>query len=447
MSAATPNAITASIAPDSDHTSRRLAGRSLAILTTVYMFNYMDRTILSIVAQPIKDDLQLSDTQLGFLGGMAFALFYTFLGIPIARFADRCNRRNLLAVCLFLWSAMTVICGMAQSFLQLFAARVGVAIGEAGGGPSSHSMISDWFPPARRATALAVFALGIPLGGMFGNLVGGVASDLLGWRGAFVTVGLPGLVFTLVLLAAVREPQRGAFDQEHHDHAPAFDLRSVLARLRSLRSIVYLTLASALHALAGFGIALWLPSLFIRGHHWTTTQIGTGLFLLGFATLIGTLTGGRLADRLASRDVRWYAWLPAIATLAAIPLAAFTYLWHDPVIALAVYAIPSALHSFYLGPTFSVAQNLVPPRMRATVSSLILFMLNLIAMGLGPQLVGFMSDSLLMATGNDAESLRWSMIITLCINIPAVAFYCLSAAHIRQDWHANVHTAAPEQAA
>ena len=406
---------------------------ALGTLLTVYVFNFIDRSILSILAQSIKEDLNLSDTELGFLGGIAFAVFYTFVGIPIARMADRGVRRNILAVCLTIWSGMTALCGFAQNFLQLLLARIGVAVGEAGGSPPSHSMISDLFPPASRATALGIYALGIPIGTMIGNLAGGWINEEMSWRAAFMLVGFPGLVMAVLVRFTLREPERGAVEGLKVESADVPPVMEVFRHLWSRRSFRWMSFGAAFHAFVGYGVAAWIPPMFERSHGWTSAQIGTGLFFLGFFGILGTFTGGYFADRLGARDVRWYMWLPAIATAASVPFALFTYIWHDPFWALAVYSVPYVLGAYYLGPTFSMTQGLVGLRMRALASGILLFILNIIGLGLGPQFVGILSDVLNLTTDLGEESLRWALVSVVAFNALAVWCYLKAAKTLKQD--------------
>ncbi len=411
---------------------------ALGVLFVVYVFNFIDRSILSILAQSIKEDLALSDSQLGFLGGLAFALFYTFLGIPIARMADRGVRRNILAVCLTIWSAMTAVCGFAQNFVQLLLARVGVAIGEAGGSPPSHSMISDLFPASQRATALGIYALGIPVGTMIGNLAGGWMNDAFDWRAAFMVVGIPGVLMAILVRLTLIEPVRGGSETVAPVVGDVPPVAVVFKYLWSRQSFRYMSLGAALHAFVGYGVGAWIPAMMIRSHGWNTSEIGTALFLLGFFGMFGTFTGGYVADRLGIKDVRWYVWLPGLATLISVPFAAFAYLWHQPAVALAVYSVPYVLGAYYLGPTFSLTQGLVGLRMRALAASILLFVLNIIGLGLGPWFVGIASDVLRATTDLGSESLRWALVITLIFNVIAALFYARAARTLKDDL-ANSH--------
>lgn len=406
---------------------------ALGVLFVVYVFNFIDRSIIAILAQPLKDDLGLSDTQLGFLGGIAFAIFYTFLGIPIARLADRAVRRDVLAVCLTIWSVMTAACALVTNFWQLLAARIGVAVGEAGGSPPSHSMIADMFPVETRATALAIYSLGIPVGSMIGSLAGGWLNELFDWRTAFLVVGLPGIALALILRFTVSEPVRGASEAGKVSDEEMPSVADAFRHLWSLKSFRYLALAGALHSFVGYGVGYWLPAFFIRSHGLETGEIGTWLFYLGFAGMAGTFLGGWLGDRLARRDQRWYVWMPAIATLLSVPMSAFVYLHDNHVVAFLVASAPYLLGTTYLGPTFALTQTLVGLRMRALASSILLFVLNLIGMGLGPQFTGILSDTLNATTNLGSESLRWALVTVLLVNVAATGFYLIAARYLRRD--------------
>ena len=406
---------------------------ALSILLLVYVFNFLDRSILGILAQPIKEDLGLSDTQMGFMGGIAFALFYTLMGIPIARLADRTVRKTLLAICLALWSGMTVLCGFATSFTYLLLARIGVSIGEAGGSPPSHSMISDLFPEHKRATALSIYALGIPIGAMLGSLVGGTINAEYGWRVAFIAVGAPGLLLALIVQFTLKEPERGASDAIRKANSEAPPVMDVFKFLWSQKSFRYLSVGAALHAFVGNGVGYWIPSFLIRSHGLDTATVGLWLFYLGFAGMVGTFLGGWWCDRMAKRDERWYLWLPGLATVIAVPFQALVYLYDDAVTALFVAVIPTMLGAFYLGPGFALTQRLVGVRMRALAASILLFITNLIGLGLGPQLVGILSDVYQATTSVGVDSLRWSMTSVLVLNVISWLLYLVAAKYLIQD--------------
>lgn len=410
---------------------------ALGLLVVVYVFNFIDRSILGILVEPIKQDLGVSDTLMGFLGGIAFATFYTFLGIPIARMADRGSRRNVLAVCLALWSGATALCGLAQSFIHLLMARIGVAVGEAGGSPPSHSMISDMFPADKRATALAIYALGIPIGTMLGNLGGGWINEAFEWRTAFFVVGLPGVMLALIVRFTLREPPRGAAEGLQMSSGEAPPVSEVFKYLWARRSFKFMALGGSLHAFVGYGVSYWIPAMFNRSHGLTTGEMGTALFYLGFASIAGTFLGGYMGDKLAKRDPRWYLWLPGLATMISVPFSAFVYTYDAPYVALWVLAIPYVLGAYYLGPTFSLTQGMVGLRMRALASSILLFILNIIGLGLGPQFTGIASDVLNMSTSLGQDSLRWALVISLIFNVISAILYLMAARTIKEDLAAS----------
>ncbi len=413
---------------------------ALALLVLVYVFNFIDRSILGILVQPIKEDLGVSDTAMGFLGGIAFATFYTVLGIPLARIADRGNRRNLLAICLAVWSGATALCGLAANFWQLLVARIGVAIGEAGGSPPSHSMISDLFPVSQRATALGIYALGIPIGTMLGNLGGGWINENMEWRTAFLIVGLPGVVLALIVRLTLREPVRGAADQAAsaasatvpEDAAPP-PVQEVFAYLWRRRSFRFLAIGAALHAFVGYGVGYWIAPMFARSHDLGTGYMGTALFYIGFASIAGTFLGGYLGDRLGRRDRRWYVWLPGLATLISVPFSAFVYTHDNPVTALWVLSVSYFLGAYYLGPSFALTQSMVGTRMRALASAILLFILNIIGLGLGPQFAGILSDVLAAGFDLGQDSLRWALVICLIFNVISALCYLIASRTLRED--------------
>ncbi|MBI3800094.1 MAG: MFS transporter [Deltaproteobacteria bacterium] len=413
-------------------------GYVLGLLMVINVFNYLDRQILSILLEPIKRDLKLSDTALGFLTGIAFALFYTFAGIPIARWADKGVRRTIMTLGLTVWSGMTALTGLAQTFTQLALARIGVGIGEAACTPPAHSLLSDYFPPERRGTALSILALGVPFGIMIGYLAGGWVNQYFGWRKAFFVVGLPGLVLALILRLTLREPPRG-----HAEGLPtsgrstaAEPLGEVLRFLWKLRSFRHLALGAALYAFCGYGSLAFVPAFMMRVHGMTNTaELGLWLGLIsGIFLGIGTFFGGVLSDRLAARtkDMRWYLWLSAGAMLLSLPFTCLLYLWPEGRMALILSIPGSILSPMWLGPTGAMTQGLVKLRMRATAAAVLLFVINLIGLGLGPQTVGLVSDLLTPAYGKEAVryALLWVVVVG---NVWGVIHYFLAARTLRED--------------
>ena len=403
----------------------------LAMLLAVYVMNFVDRQILAIVLEDVKAELGASDTAMGFLSGLAFVMFYTLAGIPIARWADRGSRRSIIALGLTVWSAMTAACGLARNFAELAVARFGVGIGEAAGTPPSHSLISDYFPPERRATALSIYGMGIYLGVLFGFLGGGVIRDLFDWRTAFVAAGIVGLPLALLLQLTVREPDRGASEHVAVDTETP-PIREVVRILFAQRSFRWLTVAACFQALSGYAILSWAPTFLIRVHGMGFTEIGVKFGLIaGIGGAVGVTAGGVLADRLGARDPRWYVWMPAVLALLAAPLAIPFYLFDDTALALTAFAPFYVLGNMYVGPLWSIAQGLVPVRMRAVASASLLTVLNVVGLGLGPLLVGVMNDALEGTHG--AGAIRYSLLGMAGLGALAAPFFWLCARTLRAE--------------
>ena len=412
-----------------------LAYRSyvLVVLVIVYTFNFIDRQIVGILAVPIKAELHLSDSQLGLMGGLAFALFYTLLGIPIARLADRFSRTSIMTAALALWSLMTAVCGLTQSFTQLFLARVGVGVGEAGGVAPAYSLICDYFPSKERARALSVYSFGIPVGAASGIVLGGYITSLMSWRMAFFIVGLAGLLITPLLKFTVREPERGALDPELVDGAPAPSLLQVIAVLARKASFWGLSLGAASASMMGYGLFFWAPSFLVRSFHLTLLQASLGfgaLVLLG--GLIGIWFGGALADRYGEKRRAMYAYIPAAAFLATVPFYAAGVLSTTLWISFAVLLVPTALGLAWLGPVLAAVQHLVPGNMRATASALFLFINNLIGIGLGTTLIGVVSD--LTRTRFGAESLRYAILAGTGFYVLAALLLIFAGRKLAEEW-------------
>lgn len=394
----------------------------LTMLTLVYVFNFIDRQLLVILQESIKKELHLSDTQLGMLSGFTFAIFYVTMGIPIARLADKRNRRDIVTVSLGLWSLMTAGSGWARNFFQLLLARVGVGIGEAGGSPPAHAMISDYFPAGKRSTALAIYSSGIYIGIVIGFVMGGYLNQQLGWRTAFFAVGLPGILFSVLFYATVREPRRGATDTDAGQGDGVHTLREVLKRLYSSRTFVLLAMATALHVFCIYGLLNWAPSFLSRLHGMKNTEIGALLGpIYGFGGAIGSFAGGALTDHFGKRDKRMYLRIPAYAIILSIFFAAGFLFSGDWRVSLSCLGVCSALQSTYLGPAVSVAHRLVPASMRALTSAILFFVLNLVGLGFGPLTVGMISDRLQPALG--VESLRWALSIVLVVSVGSTLLF------------------------
>ncbi len=393
------------------YTSARARYYALGLLTVVYTFNFVDRQLLSILQESIKADLLLSDQQLGLLTGFAFALFYTVAGIPIARYADRNNRRNVVAIAIALWSFMTAISGLVQNYLQLLLARIGVGVGEAGGSPPAHSMISDIFLTGRRASALAFYSMGINFGILFGFLAGGWLNEFFDWRVAFFVVEAPGIVVALFVRYTLHEPIRGLME-DRQDVATDTPFPEVLKLLWSRLSFRHLAIGGALNAFAGYSSSNWTASFMIRSHDMSTGELGTWLALImGVGGAIGVFWGSYIAERLAKFDVRWYMWMPTITGMICVPFMIATYMVEGAYTALIVSIVPGILFNVYLGNSLAMTHALVGLRMRAVASAILFFLINLIGMGLGPWGVGLLSDMLSVELGN--ESLRYALLYLL----------------------------------
>ena len=408
---------------------------ALGILVIVYTFNFIDRNILSILLQSIKTDLNLSDTSLGLLSGFAFAAFYATLGIPIAKYADRGNRRNLISISLAIWSLMTALSGLAQNFLHLLLARIGVGIGEAGCSPPAHSMISDYFPANKRSTALGIYSLGIPFGIMFGLFAGGWIDEMFGWRAAFFIVGVPGILIAIIFRFTVKEPTRGqAEGKVASDIQPTiYETVSYLLRKKSFRHLAF---AASLAAFVGYGGINWLPSFFQRSYGMASSDVGWYLgLILGLPGGLGIFLGGYLSDYFGSRDVRWSLWVAAIAMGITAPLYYLVYLSPTANTSLLWLIIPIALGNFYQAATFSQTQGVVELKMRSVAAAILLFIINIIGLGFGPSAVGILSDILQSEYGK--ESLRYSLLIFASLKIWCAFHYFMAGRYLKDDLVTN----------
>jgi MFS family permease len=373
--------------------ARGAAGWALFLLMVVYTSNFIDRQVLGILQPSIRQDMHFTALQSGLLGGPAFALFYSILGIPIARLAERFNRVNIISISLGIWSLMTAACGLATGFWQLFFARMGVGVGEAGCSPAAQSLISDHYPPQKRSTALSIYSLGIPFGTLFGAIAGGWLNQFFSWRNAFLVVGLPGLLLALVTRIALREPPRGRFDATPATGVSTPGLSVVFKRLFGNRSWRHLAIAAGLCSLVGYGAAYFTLQFLLAGFHLQKGVAATGYGLVaGLGIAIGTALGGLLTDFAGRHNKRMYALIPALSLFVAGPLYAYVLFQTDITRFALLALIPLVLQYFYLGPTFAVTHNLVEPRMRASATALLFLVINLIGLGIGPPLIGWLSD-------------------------------------------------------
>ena len=411
--------------------SKATRNYTLFVLVLIYASSHVDRQIVSILAESIKRDLLLSDSQLGVLIGLSFALFYATLGIPIAILADRYSRRNIIAAAVIIWSAMTALCGLAANYTQLVLARIGVGIGEAGSSPPSHSMIADLFPLESRGVAMGIYSAGINIGVFIGFLVGGWISEWYGWRMAFFIVGIPGVFLGLLLLFTVKEPPRTQPPRRLTGNflGEVRDTFMIMMRIPSLRHIV---IGCTLVVFVGYGSIAWNAPYFIRIHGLSDGEAGTLLALIGgIIGGIGTFTGGWLADLLARRDKRFYVWLTAGVKIMLAPFVVLFYLSTDTVLASYLLVILSFFGGFYLSVSFAMTQSLLPTTRRALGAAILLFCINILGLGAGPFLVGVLSD--MLSTEYGIDSLRYALIFVSLLNIWGSVHYYLAGRTLRED--------------
>ena len=399
---------------------------TLALLTLTYIFSYMDRQILAILQEDIKADLLLSDTQLGLLSGFAFALFYAVLGIPVASLADRMNRINIISIALALWSAMTAACGLAQNYIQLLLARIGVGIGEAGSSPPSHSIIADLYPANKRALALSIFSLGTTLGAALGQFLGGNLTYYFDWRVAFLVIGLPGVLLAVFVKMLGTEPMRKA----EPGAVESAEMPSIWVGFRTIFSnpaAVWLVAGVTLTSMIGYALTGWTPSYLIRSFELTTRDIGNIVApILALGGIAGGLGSGWLANRLSEKyGLKAQPLMIAGLKAIALPFLIWFYLADSAPMAVGVYFIALLFQSCYLGPTFACIQTLAPLRMRALWAAITLLVINLVGLGIGPTMVGVVSDLLMPTYGE--ESLRYSLLLIGSLTPIAIFFYWRAA--------------------
>lgn len=414
-----------------EHSGVSGRGYILLILTLVYVVNYLDRQILGILLPFIQKEFVLDDFQGGLLSGTVFAVIYATLGIPLATLADRWNRRNLIAASLATFSLMTVISGYVTQFWQLILTRFFTGVGEAGTGPSINSMIADLYPPEKRAGALAFYSAGLNIGLLLGFFGGSWMLQHYGWRSAFIASGAPGLLLVFLLLFTVREPQRGAVDGMR-DIGDTPSLWTTVKHLWKLPSFRWMAVGGGLSAFGGYAGLAFIPKFLFVSHHMTPVQIGVTLSLLtGIFGAIGTYFSGYFADRFGKRDTNWYMYVPIIATFISIPFAPVFYLSSSTTVALIAACGPAMMGASYLGSLYAMAQGMVPLRMRAQTIGILLFVLNMIALGLGPATVGFISDQLRPYVGDD--SLRYALMTSMITGALGAFCYWRATRTLKSD--------------
>ena len=404
---------------------------TLLLLTLVYVVNYLDRQILGILLPFIQHDFHLDDAQAGLLSGTIFAVVYASLGIPLASLADRLSRRNIIAASLAMFSFMTVLSAYAVRYWQLLLARFGTGIGEAGTGPAISSMIADLYPPKQRASALAFYSAGLKVGLLIGFFAGGWVLQHFGWRAAFVASGAPGLLLVVLLLFTIDEPTRGAVDAMQ-DREAAPSLWATIRYLARIPSFRWISVGCSMSAFGGYAGIFFIPKFLYVSHHMTPEEVGVALALLtGVAGALGTYMSGVFADRLGARDVRWNMYVPIMAAFFALPFAPVFYLAPSTLVALAAAIGPSLMGAAYLGPSYAMTQALVPLRMRAQAVAILLFILNMIALGLGPLTVGFISDVLRPFVGSN--SLRYALMTGMVTSMTGAFCYWRASRTLARD--------------
>jgi predicted MFS family arabinose efflux permease len=448
---------TTSQAPPKEIIKMRTRSWVLFMMTLTYTSSFMDRTVLSIIQNPIKQEFGLSDTQLGLLSGLAFALFYSVLGIPVARLAERMDRRWLIAISLAIWSGATALGGLAGSFASLFALRVLVGVGEAGASPPAHSLITDFFSPNRRGTAFSIYSLGVSAGVLIGSIAGGYIAQTYGWRMTFVIFGFPGLILAILIPLTIGEPKRGRLDVPRAGSDKVPPLGEVFRRFVQKRALFHCVAGASIAAFGAYSIISFSAPFFIRAHGATLAEAGVFLGLTGgLSAGIGIFFSGQITDWASRRDMRWAVWIPAIGLVLATPLYMAGFLASSKSTAMAILLVAPALQYFYLGPTMGLMHNLVTPRMRATATAFLYLAVNMFGLGLGPVVTGFLSDrfSASLMTGELAarcvpgsaaartdelcraaagSSIRWALVVVTLAFIWSAAHYMIAARTLRRD--------------
>lgn len=405
---------------------------TLLLLLVVYISNYADRQILNVLAVQIMEDLQIGKTAFGFLSGLSFALFYATLGIPIAVLADRRSRKWILIVSMTVWSVMTAMCGLAAGFWQLALARIGVGVGEAGGSPPSHSMISDLYSVKERGTALAIYSLGVPIGTGVGNLVGGQVGGEFGWRAAFFVLAIPGLLLAAYLAWKFKEPERGHSDGGIDVATAAPSLMEVARFMLSQKSLVHTVIGATLITAVGYGGLTFTAAFLQYSHGMKLSEVANYLALqTGIIAAIGTFLGGYLADVLSKRNLGWSAWVVTAAIALSTPFTIAVYLLSDTATVLWLMTITILVSGLYLAPTFALVQNLVGIRMRATAAALLLFVINLVGLGVGPLAVGMIAD--LFTPLFDKDAVRYALFVFSIFGLWGAWHYWIAPRTLKED--------------
>jgi len=440
---ASPLAAGASTSPFSPAYTRY----AMFLLLGIYIINFLDRAVINILAEPIKNELHLADWQLGLMSGLAFAIFYTVLGIPIARMAERKNRPMIIGTAVAVWSGFTALSGAAGSFATLVLCRIGVGVGEAGCTPPAHSLIADYVPKEKRASALAFYSMGTPLGGLLGLVMGGLVADAYGWRAAFLVAGVPGILFAFLCWFTLKEPRKIMAAHSATIVAGQATFGETLKYLSKKKTFWLIAFGAAIKAFIGYGHAPFTASFFMRVHGEEVANLaamfdlkslgflGLALGLMGgTAGAISAWMGGQIADKYAKSDLRGYVVVPAFASLLAVPVYIIAVSVPSASVALCILVINGLLGSLWYGPVYAIGQSIVPPHMRATTSAILLFTINLIGLGLGPLAVGILSDVMSNGFGlGSAQGVRWALMISTCFGVLAFALFWVARKTIRDE--------------
>lgn len=398
----------------------------ITVLLLVNILNFVDRQSVFILAEDIKRDLALTDTDIGLLGGLAFAVVYATLGIPLARIAEMYGRKRILAAVLFLWSALTALGGLAQNFVQLVATRLGVAAGEAGSTPTAHSLISAYFPERRRGLILAIYSLGVPLGTMIGLILAGWINQVASWRTAMIALGAPGILLALLLLVTIREPP--AQPEKVKEQRLWLTLRALWSR-PSFRQMAY---GQAVYSMGANAAIVFAPAFLMRTYGLDSASTGLSLGIVyGVIGVAGTLIGGAMGDRFGGRDARWRLWLPGLVLIAAMPLTLGAWFAPDPTSSVALLAGTKFANLFYFGPIFVALHSIAPVHARGTASAVLLFFNSLVGISMGPLVTGLVSDWLEPSFG--LMSLRYALCFVVVTQLWAAIHFFLAARSIRED--------------
>ena len=404
----------------------------LALLTIVYIFNFIDRQVINILAEAIKNDLGFSDAQIGIMTGTAFAVFYSTMTIPISRIADKGNRKNVLSICLAIWSCMTALTGMVNSFWQMAIARMGVGIGEAGGVPTSYSILGDTFPAKERGRAMSIYSLGTSLGVFFAFAIGGYFLVEYGWRACLWIVGLPGILLSIIIYFTIKEPKRGATDKVDLAQREMPSLKEVFKIVFKKKTFSLITFAKGFHNFVGYAMSAFLPIFLIRVHEMPVKAMSLGLGLaIAIGGILGSFTAGFLSDYLGKRHVGWYSWVGSIGRILYLIPLYVVLTASDPWMAIYFTVGLTFCQALGTGPAVVVMQGIVDAKIRASTAALYLMISGLLGLGFGPLVIGIISDWLEPSYG--VESIRYALMFLVVPSIIAFFLFLLAGHSYKKE--------------